>query len=112
VHPVFKWLWKSSCQNKHKIFFWFLLKDRLGTRDLLKRRNMELEDYTCVLCDRQADESAEHLFLSCPFAMDCWDFFQLRINTNASPFSNLEQLRNQIRQPFFMEIIMLICWAI
>lgn len=21
VHPAFKWLWASLCQNKHKIFF-------------------------------------------------------------------------------------------
>ena len=28
--PAFKWLWKSSCQNKHKVFFWLLLKDRLA----------------------------------------------------------------------------------
>lgn len=21
VHPAFKWLWASSCQNKHKVFF-------------------------------------------------------------------------------------------
>jgi len=31
VHPVYKWLWKSSCQNKRKVFFWLWLKDRLNT---------------------------------------------------------------------------------
>jgi hypothetical protein len=36
VHQVYKWLWKSSCQNKRKFFFWLLLKDRLSTRELLK----------------------------------------------------------------------------
>jgi hypothetical protein len=35
VHPVFRWLWKTCCQNKRKIFFWLLLKDRLSTRQLL-----------------------------------------------------------------------------
>jgi hypothetical protein len=45
---VFSWLWKCSCQNKHKSFFWLLLKDRLSTRELL-RRNMELPSYNCVL---------------------------------------------------------------
>jgi hypothetical protein len=24
AHPVFQWLWKSSCQNKHKIFFGYI----------------------------------------------------------------------------------------
>lgn len=35
VHPVFKWLWKSRCQNKHKFFFWLILNDRLSTRNVL-----------------------------------------------------------------------------
>jgi hypothetical protein len=39
-HPAFRWLWSCSCQSKHKFFFWLLLKDRLSTRELLKRKNM------------------------------------------------------------------------
>ena len=49
THNAFLWLWRSSCQNKHKVFFWLLLKDRLSTRELLKRKNMELPNYTCLL---------------------------------------------------------------
>jgi hypothetical protein len=51
IHPAFKWLWKSACQNKHKVFFWLLLKDRLSTRELLRRRNMFLPSYNCVCCN-------------------------------------------------------------
>ena len=32
THPVFKWLWKSSYQHNHKVFFWLLAQDRLSTR--------------------------------------------------------------------------------
>lgn len=64
VHSAFKWLWKSSCQNKRKIFFWLLLKDQLNTRALLKCKNMTLEDYNCVLCNHQTEETMEHLFFS------------------------------------------------
>jgi hypothetical protein len=35
---IFTWLWKSSCQPKHKLFFWLLLHDRLNTRNLLGRK--------------------------------------------------------------------------
>lgn len=48
VHASFKWIWKSSCQLKHKIFFWLICKDRLNTRGILRRRNMHPEDYSCV----------------------------------------------------------------
>jgi hypothetical protein len=43
--PHFSWIWKSSCQPKHKVFFWMLLHDRVNTRNLLRRKNFELEAY-------------------------------------------------------------------
>jgi hypothetical protein len=73
VHPVYSWLWKSSCQPKPKVFFRLLLKDRLNTRELLKRKNMALEYYSCVLCHQAPEESLLHLFLHCPFALACWN---------------------------------------
>ena len=27
IHQSFHWTWNSSCLNKHKVFFWLLLKD-------------------------------------------------------------------------------------
>jgi len=57
VHLVYSWIWKSSCQPKPKVFFWLLLKDRLNTRELLKRKNMALEDYNCVLYHHAPVES-------------------------------------------------------
>lgn len=50
VHLAFQWLWRSACQNKRKVFFWLIFKDRLSTRALLCCRNMHLPDYNCVLC--------------------------------------------------------------
>jgi len=72
LHPVYKWLCNCSCQNKHRVFFWLLIKDRLSTRELLKRKNMTLQDYNCILCNGSAEESLVHLFLDCPFAVQCW----------------------------------------
>jgi hypothetical protein len=50
VHPVFHWQWSTADQQKHKLFFWLLLQDRLSTRGLLKRGHMQLDSYTCELC--------------------------------------------------------------
>ena len=72
VHPLFHKLWKSSCQNKHKVFFWLLLRDRLSTRELLRRRNMHLPSYDCACCTLDVEETLSHLFLVCPFAQACW----------------------------------------
>jgi hypothetical protein len=50
VHPCFSWLWKSAAQKKHKVFFWLSLKDRLSTRNILRRKNRVLPSYDSVLC--------------------------------------------------------------
>lgn len=112
VSTKFRWLWNSSCQNKHRVFFWLILQNRLNTRGVLRRRNMELENYHCVLCTKQHEESIEHLFLSCPFAAEAWNSINLNVDADLLPIQNLDFLREQINQSFFMEIIILFCWAI
>ena len=66
INLAFKWLWKSSCQPKHKVFFWLLLKDRLSTRNILRRKYKALETYNCEICSFQVEEIVEHLFCHCP----------------------------------------------
>ena len=70
-HPLFRGLWKSSCQYKHKVFFWLLLRDRLSTREILRRRNMHLPSYDCACCTLDVEETLSHLFLTCSFAQVC-----------------------------------------
>lgn len=41
IDPAFKWTWRSKCQLKHKVFFWLLMNDRLSTRDILRRKQMQ-----------------------------------------------------------------------
>jgi hypothetical protein len=38
----------ASNLGKHKFFFWLLLRDRLNTKNLLRRKTNILEDYNCV----------------------------------------------------------------
>ena len=59
-HPIFKWIWKSSCQHNHKVFFWPLSQDRLSTRNILKRKNFHLASFNCVLCAHNLEETVEH----------------------------------------------------
>ena len=71
VHHNFLWIWKSSYQNKHKVFFWLLLKDHLSTRNSLRRKTMIFPSYDCVLCADTCEETMEHLVLHCSFANNC-----------------------------------------
>jgi hypothetical protein len=78
VLAVFKWLWKSSCMMKNKVFAWLLLNDRLNTRDLLIRRNWKVtEDKHCVLCPIRAYEDRLHLFFECNFSRRIWNYLQI-----------------------------------
>jgi len=71
-----------------------------------------MEDYKCVLCNEQTEETVEHLFINCTFTQDCWRLINLSVDPTANPSLNLERLKNQLNQPFFMEVIILLSWAI
>jgi hypothetical protein len=108
---VNNWLWSTSCQNKRKIFFWLLLKDRLSTRELLRRKNMFVQSYNCVHC-HVVEESLYHLFFDCSFAIACWNTLHLLITSGQSLPQIFEAFKNQLRLPFSIEIVVTMCWAI
>jgi hypothetical protein len=107
VHPAFQWIWRSKCQMKHKVFFWLLLMDRIPTRDILRRKNMNLDSYTCDLCILQRPETSAHLFLRCNFAKACWASIGVTVSTSTSVMRIFNRIRRRLQVPFFMEIIIL-----
>lgn len=96
VPPVYNWLWKSNYLPKRKVFFWLVLKDRLSTREILRRKNMDLQSYNCVLCHLNIEESLHHLFLDCPFAMCCWNLLGLAHLIQGDVFDTINLLKAQI----------------
>jgi hypothetical protein len=94
------------------VFFWLALKDRLSTRALLKRKNMALESYNCVLCHLDVEESLHHLFFHCPFAMSCWNLLDLAHLIQDDILDSILLFKMQIQSPIFMEIIIAMFWAI
>jgi hypothetical protein len=68
---IFSWIWKSSCQAKHKFLFWLLLLDRLNTRNLLARKIINLPSYSCATLQCNQEETLDHLLWNCPFAELC-----------------------------------------
>lgn len=111
AHPMHKWIWKSSCQHKRKVFFWLLSKARLSTRNILKRKNLQLASFNCVLCANDS-ETVEHLFLDCGLAKACWSLIGVIVNNSINPFQIFEDFRRQLNVPFFMEIIIIMSWRI
>lgn len=47
----FKWIWKSRCVMKLKVFAWLLLMDRLNTKNMLQHGHVYTgNSIFCVLC--------------------------------------------------------------
>jgi hypothetical protein len=112
VPQHFKWIWKSSCQARHKFFFWLLLHDRLNTRNLLGRKNFLIQSYSCATLNCSHEETLHHLFVTCPFASACWDFICPNRSKGMSILETFSDLRDNLHVPFFMKIIILTAWSI
>ena len=46
---------------------------------------MALDDYSCVLCNTNLEETYLHLFFECPFSQECWDNIPINWNLNLPP---------------------------
>lgn len=112
THPAFKWIWKCPCQPKHKVFFWLLLKDRLSTTNILRRRNMFIENYNYVLCSSSTEEHLDHLFLHCDFAKQCWNLLGINVHQESTFPDVVTTLKDSLQSEFFMVAIILLCWSI
>jgi hypothetical protein len=112
VPQHFKWIWQSLCQARHKLFFWILLHDRLNTRNLLGRKQFIIQSYNCATLACSHEESFHHLFVTCPFASDCWDIICPNRLKGLSILETFTDLREKLHVPFFMEIIILAAWSI
>jgi hypothetical protein len=112
VHPALKWIWRTSCQQNHKVLFWLLLQDRLNIRGLLKRKNMQLESYTCELCLLQREEKLRHLFFRCSFAKNCWLSIGVQVPTWLRLKGAITRIKRNMKVPFTMEVIIIMFWSI
>ncbi|CAO2201894.1 unnamed protein product [Urochloa humidicola] len=110
----FLWIWESRCTNKLRVFFWLLMMDRLNTRNILRRKNLQIEgnNYSCVLCQSNSEETAMHLFFSCSFAKKCWQEIGVQWDMSTPFFQMLQHAKQNFNHSCFMEIIIIAAWQI
>jgi hypothetical protein len=73
---------------------------------------MFLPDYSCVFCTHHVDEDLVHLLFHCPFAMACWYSSGTIVPSSEDVLTIIEGLKVQVNLPFFLEIIITMCWSI
>lgn len=108
--PLFKWMWKSKVQNKHKFFFRLLLRDRLNTRNILRRKHMAMDCYNCVQCVENCEETLWHFFFDCHFSL--LDFLGITWDTSLQPPEMILRAREDFRSCIFREVLIIACWSI
>ena len=99
-----KWLWKSRCTMKIKVFGWLLFFDRLNTKDMLVRRHWrsQAEDNLCVICNAYVHEDRSHLFFQCNFSSRVWNYLQI----DWSQGSNIQECVAHARSSFSQKKIL------
>ncbi|WVZ53711.1 LOW QUALITY PROTEIN: hypothetical protein U9M48_004616, partial [Paspalum notatum var. saurae] len=65
-----KRIWKSCAPLRCKFFVWLAVKNKCWTADCLSKRGLPHPN-TCPLCD-QAEETINHLLVSCVFSREIW----------------------------------------
>ena len=100
----------SLSTETQNLLFWLLMQDKLSTIEILRRRITVLEDYGCAVCRTGLEETVEHLFLKCPIAIQCWASLNLNSPINLEHLQILEVFRTRLQVPFFMEVIILMCY--
>ncbi|RZB60409.1 Dual specificity protein kinase YAK1-like [Glycine soja] len=66
-----KIIWSLKIPPRATAFAWRIFKNRLSTKDNLRRRHVELPSYNCPLCDME-EESVGHVIYTT--AIDMWSF--------------------------------------
>jgi len=65
-----KLIWRAWATPRCKFFMWLLLQDRIWTAARLQLRGWK-NNYFCALRERNL-ETANHLFIECPFSRKIW----------------------------------------
>ena len=73
---------------------------------------MLLENYNCVLCNSDCEETSMHLFFKCHFSTACWNSIPICWNQNLPPLDMIIDARTSFGSPIFREIFITACWII
>ncbi|XP_073367668.1 uncharacterized protein [Aegilops tauschii subsp. strangulata] len=113
AHDAYRWLWKTKCIPKIKVFGWFLLSDRLNTRNMLKRRHYNISNnLDCLLCGQHVEETVEHLFFHCTFSTACWNKLNVLCPSQGNRLELMTHLKTLNPRKMIMEVFLVAAWSL
>jgi hypothetical protein len=110
---IYHCIWACKALLRIKVFAWLLVSDRINTRDMLRRRHLNVTNvFHCVLCPCRATEDWQHLFFHCNFSVRVWSYLQIEWESGSSFEAIFMQARRKFNKPFFTEVVILAAWHI
>lgn len=94
-----------------KVFYWRLLKYRLNTKSLLRRKGMDLDSYTCENYILQKEESNIHLFFKCNYVKRCWQKIGIAPRRASHQYTMMQNIKEQMKIQCRMEAIITIFYG-
>jgi len=82
--------WSKWTLPKAGAFAWIAIHKRILTSDRLKSLGITSPS-RCVLCGK-AEETIDHLLLTCPFASNCWDWLRQKLGWISALPDRIEDL--------------------
>lgn len=83
--------------------------ERLNAKLMLQKKNLNIPDGPeCIMSSHNHLEDTIHLFFTCQFAHQCWNYLNIHWNSNLQ-FFNMILISTQ---SFFVEVIGHSCWNI
>lgn len=90
---------KFVLSTQTQSFFLAPCQDRLTTRNILKRKNFDLQSFDCAHCTNNSEETMAHLFLNYDFAKSSYNIigFQWPLCLTISKFLKTSKLNRMSR---------------
>jgi hypothetical protein len=109
-----KFIWKLKIPLKIKIFFWYLQRGVILTKDNLARKNWKGSQKCCFY---NANETIKHLLFDCHHAKQIWRIVYLATSLSPSKsishmFGNWLHILDDKMKKITMAGVAALCWAI
>jgi hypothetical protein len=88
IKVPYRFLWKSKLPQKIKVFLWLVIRNKILTKDNLRKRNWKGSDECCFFGGM---ESIDHLFFKCSVDRFVWRVVQIALNLDYIP-KNIDEV--------------------
>ncbi|XP_022023438.1 uncharacterized protein LOC110923684 [Helianthus annuus] len=111
--------WCKWIPAKCNINGWRMEMDRIPTSESLKKRDVQIGDSLCPMCN-SVEETSEHLFIACHVASIVWNEINLWCkipNIFAFSLKDLLGIHKELRasekkKEAVHGIVMIVCWSL